>query len=63
MPRPEMTNQEQIKELESKIAAVCMRCPRVKWLYGSVKCRSNRRHCHSSRVRRWLDEIRKLEGG
>jgi len=60
MSRP---NQEQIKELENKIAAVCMRCPRARWYCGLVECKVGRRHCHISRVRRWLDEIRKLEGG
>ena len=52
-----------IKELEGKIVAVCIQnqCPHLKWLGGSAQCKVARRHCHSKRVRRLLDEIKKLE--
>jgi hypothetical protein len=55
--------EDQIRELEGKITAVCIRCPRVKWYTGFFKCRVDRRQCHSRRVRRWQAEIEKLEGG
>ena len=51
-----------ISELENKIAAVCIRCPRAKWYLGWFECRAGRRHCHLARVRHWLDEIKRLEG-
>ncbi len=52
-----------IRELEGKIAAVCICCPHVKWYTGFFKCRVDRRQCHSRRVRRWQAEIEKLEEG
>jgi hypothetical protein len=54
---------ERIAELEGKIAAYCVssNCPHRKWLIGRFQCTVSRRHCHSSRVKRWLDEIKKLE--
>ena len=52
---------ERIKELEGKIVAVCMSCPHSKWVTGRFECKVSRRHCHSKRVRRWLDEIKMLE--
>lgn len=57
-----MTNQEEIRELEGKIVATCInnRCPHLKWL-GGARCDRKRSECHSKRVRRWLDEIKKLE--
>ena len=63
MPEEKLSIEAQIRELENKIAAVCMRmrCPRVKWYTGFFKCRTGRCHCPSRRVRRWLDEIKKLE--
>lgn len=57
-----MNNEERIHELERKIATVCARCPDAKWLIGRFQCTVGMRHCHSRRVRRWLDEIKKLEG-
>ena len=53
---------ERIRELEGKIVAVCISgCPHAKWQTGKFHCQVSRRHCHSKRVRRWLDEIKKLE--
>ncbi|MBA7536072.1 hypothetical protein ES705_28334 [subsurface metagenome] len=63
MPEEKLSIEAQISELENKIVAVCMRCPHVKWYTGFFECRTSRRHCHSARVRRWLEEIKKLEEG
>lgn len=47
-----------IAELEGKVVAVCIVCPHAKkWMAGHFECKVARRHCHSNRVRRWLDEI------
>ena len=55
---------ERIRELEGKIVAVCITCPHAKkWMAGHFECKVGRRRCHSRRVRRWLDEIKSLEGG
>ncbi len=56
-----MNKQERIRELEGKIVAVCVACPHVKFRAGQYICVVKRSHCHSQRVRRWLDEIKKLE--
>ncbi|HUV55786.1 MAG TPA: hypothetical protein VMV84_01005 [Dehalococcoidales bacterium] len=56
-----MNKTERIKELEGKIVAVCAQCPHSKWVGGHFECDRKRSHCHSARVRKWLDEIRKLE--
>lgn len=61
VPEEKLSIEDQIRELENKIAAVCMRCPRVKWYFGWFECRTSRCQCHSARVRRWLDEIKRLE--
>jgi len=69
--RPEVTmayvveynKQERIRELEQMIASVCIKCPHARFATGHFECKVGRRHCHSVRVRRWLDEIKKLEGG
>lgn len=60
-----MNNEERIRELERKIAGYCVssNCPHREWLIGRFQCTVGRRRCHSRRVRRWLDEIKKLEGG
>ncbi|MBA7546723.1 hypothetical protein ES705_39118 [subsurface metagenome] len=63
MPEEKLSKEDRISELENKIAAVCIRCPHVKWYTGFFKCRTSRRHCHSRRVSRWLEEIKKLEEG
>jgi len=63
MPEEKLSKEDRIRELENKIVAVCMRCPHVKWYTGFFECRVDRRHCHSSRVRRWQAEIEKLEEG
>ncbi len=55
-----MNKGERISELESKIAAVCRSCSHAKWLIGGFQCTVGRSHCRSRRVRRWLDEIKKL---
>jgi len=54
--------QEKIQELQNKIVAVCLGCPHAKWSAGFYECKVGRRHCHSVRVKRWLDEIERLEG-
>ncbi|MBA7573032.1 hypothetical protein ES708_14821 [subsurface metagenome] len=51
---------ERISELESKIAAVCTSCSHAKWLIGGFQCTVGRSHCPSRKVRRWLDEIKRL---
>jgi len=50
------------RELEGKIVAVCTGCPHSKWVGGRFECDRKRSQCHSKRVRRWLDEIKTLEG-
>ena len=55
--------QERIQELQTKIFSVCASCPHVKWVTGRLECDRKRSQCHSKRVIRWLDEIKKLEGG
>lgn len=58
-----MTNQERVRELEGRIVAVCVTgCPHAKFSGGSWSCDRKRSQCHSKRVRRWLAEIKKLEG-
>ncbi|MBA7558447.1 hypothetical protein ES708_00050 [subsurface metagenome] len=56
-----MNKEEEIRELERKIASVCARCPDAEWLIGRFQCTVGRKHCHSRRVRRWLNEIKRLE--
>jgi hypothetical protein len=56
-----MDRQERIRELGSKILAICAQCPHVKWLTGHFECSVKRSHCHSKRVRRYLAEIERLE--
>jgi len=51
---------ERISERENKIAAVCRSCSHAKWLVGGFQCTVGRSHCRSRRVRRWLNEIKKL---
>jgi len=57
----EAGKQQRIRELEGKIVQVCVSCPHAKFYGGVWECQVSRRHCHSKRVRRWLDEIKKLE--
>jgi len=57
-----MEREEKIRELEGKIVAVCMTCPHAKFVTGRFECDRKRSQCHSKRVRRWLDEIKRLEG-
>jgi len=53
---------ERIQELQNKIVTVCLQCPHAKRAgAGRFECDRKRSHCHSSRVRRWLDEIKRLE--
>lgn len=56
-----MSKDERISELEGKIVAVCAQCPHAKFVGGRFECDRKRSQCHSSRVRRWLDEIKRLE--
>ncbi|GAI88746.1 unnamed protein product [marine sediment metagenome] len=55
-------DEARISELENKIAAICISCPQSKWLIGGFQCTVGRRHCHSRKVRRWLDEIKRSGG-
>ena len=57
-----MSQEERIRELEGKIVTVCIQCPHAKWAFGWYECDRKRSQCHSKRVRRWLDEIKGLEG-
>jgi len=50
-----------IRELEGKVVAVCMACPHAKWITGRFECKFGRHRCHSKRVKKWLDEIKRLE--
>jgi hypothetical protein len=56
-------NEDRIRELKQKIDRACMRCPNSEWLIGRFQCTVGRRRCQNRRVRRWLDEIKKLKGG
>jgi len=56
-------NQEKIKELTARIAAVCMTCPHVRFATGRFECDRKKSECHSGRVRKWLAEINALEKG
>ena len=56
-----MSKEERIRELEGKIVAVCVTCPHARAFGGVFECKVSRRHCHSVRVKRWLDEIERLE--
>lgn len=51
-----------MNELENKIVTVCMSCKHSRFVGGHFECDRKRSECHSSRVRRWLSEIKKLEG-
>ena len=55
------TTVDRIEELERKIFQVCSSCSHFRWVTGRFECTVKRSHCHSKRVRRWLDEIEKLE--
>jgi len=58
-----MMKEAKIEELEGKIVAVCLMCPHAKhFLAGRFQCKVGWGHCHSKRVRRWLEEIKRLEG-
>ena len=62
MPEEKISKEERISELESKIVAVCVSgCPHAKFSGGWWMCDRKRSQCHSKRVRRWLDEIKRLE--
>lgn len=54
--------EQRIRELEGKIVTVCMSCPHAKFVTGRFECDRKRSQCHSKRVKRWLDEIKTLEG-
>lgn len=58
-----MSTGERIAELEGKVVTVCVQCPHAKFASGSYRCDRKRSQCHSKRVRRWLDEIKRLERG
>ncbi len=50
-------------ELTRKIMQVCFSCGHAKWWYGEFHCDRKKSQCHSKRVRKWLEEIKQLEGG
>ncbi len=58
-----MTKEEQLRQLEQKIAGYCISSngDHREWLIGRFQCKVGRRQCHSSRVGKWLGEIKKLE--
>lgn len=51
-----------IDEVERKIVEVCIQCPHAKRVGQAFVCDRKRSQCHSKRVRRWLAEIKALEG-
>ena len=57
-----MSKAAQIRELEGKIVTVCVQCPHAHFAGGTYRCDRKRSQCHSKRVLRWLDEIKKLGG-
>ena len=61
MPKGMTSKEDRISELEGKIVAVCMTCGHSKFVTGRFECTVKRSHCHSKRVRRWLDEIKEEE--
>lgn len=48
-------------ELTRRIMAVCTGCGHFKWEGYKGFCNRKSTPCHSSRVRRWLAELEKLE--
>jgi len=48
-------------ELARKVLQVCASCPHGKWQGGVMTCDRKRSQCHSGRVRRWMEEIKRLE--
>lgn len=50
-----------IRELEGKIVATCIqnKCGHLRWTGGGHCDRKSK--CHSSKVRKWLAEIKSLE--
>lgn len=48
------------QELENKIVSVCLKCPHSKWANGRFECSVKPGHCHSKRVRQWLEELERL---
>ena len=59
MIRKEGPQQHQ-EELAAKIIQVCAQCGHGKWVMGHLECDRSRSQCHSKRVLRWLDEIKRL---
>lgn len=57
------TKEEEIRKLEDRIVAVCMKCSHAMFSAGFWECKISRLHCHSDKVRQWLAEIEKLKGG
>ena len=55
-----LSKAERIKELEGKIVAVCLFCLHRRFVGGIWQCTVKRSHCHSARVKRWLEEIERL---
>lgn len=56
--------EQRIRELEGKIVTICMSCPHAKFVTaGQFKCDRKRSQCHSKRVKHWLDELKRFEGG
>ncbi len=49
-------------ELLRKILQVCAACKYAKWQSGKFTCGRKKSQCHSKRVRRRLEEIKRLDG-
>ncbi len=64
-----MNRVEKIRGLEGKIVAACLaggrnrRCPHAKQVGLRFECTVARCHCHSSKVRKYMAEIERLEKG
>jgi len=48
------------EELSANIIRVCAQCTHGKWVMGHLECDRKRSECHSKRVLKWLDEIKRL---
>ena len=48
-------------ELTRRVLQVCTSCPHAKWQGRTMTCDRKKSQYHSSRVRKWLDEIERLE--
>jgi hypothetical protein len=51
----------EINELTRLILQVCASCGHGKWQGGAITYDRKKSQCHSKRVRKWLEEIKRLE--